>query len=117
MPEGVAELGANVIPSFDEALTEKPDAVMMLRVQKERMSGDYLPSVREYAANWSLNLERLERLSDKAVILHPGPMNRGLEISSAAADDPRSKVLQQVKNGLAVRMAVLHRLLSGEEEK
>jgi aspartate carbamoyltransferase catalytic subunit len=117
MPEGVAELGANVIPSFDEALTEKPDAVMMLRVQKERMSGDYLPSVREYAANWSLNLERLERLSDKAVILHPGPMNRGLEISSAAADDPRSKVLQQVKNGLAVRMAVLHRLLSGEDEK
>ncbi len=117
MPEGVAELGATVIPSFDEALSQKPDAVMMLRVQKERISGEYLPSIREYAANWSLNIERLVRLSDNAVILHPGPMNRGLEIYSAAADDPRSKVLQQVKNGLAVRMAVLHRLLSGEDEK
>jgi aspartate carbamoyltransferase catalytic subunit len=117
MPDGVAELGAAVIPSFDEALSQKPDVVMMLRVQKERISGEYLPSIRDYAANWSLNLERLGRLSDNAVILHPGPMNRGLEISSAAADDPRSKVLQQVKNGLAVRMAVLHRLLSGEDEK
>jgi aspartate carbamoyltransferase catalytic subunit len=117
MPEGIEALGAQIMPSFDEALADKPDAVMMLRVQKERMNGDYLPSVREYAANWSLNLERLAQLSANAVILHPGPMNRGLEISSAAADDPRSKVLQQVKNGLAIRMAVLHRLLSGEDQK
>lgn len=114
MPDGLARLGAKVVSSFDDALAEKPDALMMLRVQKERMSGGYLPSIKEYAASWSLNLERLERLKQGAVILHPGPMNRGLEISSAAADDQRSKVLQQVKNGLAVRMAVLHRLLSGE---
>ena len=117
LPPGITELGATVEGNFDEALAKKPDAVMMLRVQLERMSGDYLPSVREYSANWSLNIDRLNQLGDKTVILHPGPMNRGLEISSAAADDSRSKVLQQVRNGLAVRMAVLHKILSGAGEK
>lgn len=117
IPAELSSMGASASTNFDEALMQKPDAVMMLRVQKERMEGAFIPSIREYSTNWSLTKERLNGLKQSSVILHPGPMNRGLEISSAAADDPRSKVLQQVQNGLAVRMAVLHRVLSGEGDK
>ena len=114
MPEGFERLGATVSHSFEESLAKKPDAVMMLRVQRERMQGSFFPSPKEYTSKWSLSGERFRSLGDKTLILHPGPMNRGFEISSQAADDPRSQVLRQVSNGVAVRMAVLHRCLSGE---
>jgi len=114
VPEGIAAMGAKVYKSFDEALAEQPDVVMMLRVQLERMqkNGDF--TTRDYVKNWSLDQARLGQLGKETVIMHPGPMNRGLEISNQAANDPRSAVLRQVENGLAVRMAVLHRVLSGE---
>lgn len=114
MPEGIERLGASVSHSFEDSLAKKPDAVMMLRVQRERMQGSFFPSPKEYTSKWSLSGERFKSLSEKTLILHPGPMNRGFEISSQAADDPRSQVLRQVSNGVAVRMAVLHRCLSGE---
>ena len=115
VPEGIEAMGAKVYKSFDEALDEKPDVVMMLRVQLERMQKDDTFSTRDYIANWSLDQTRLGLLGKETVIMHPGPMNRGLEISNQAANDPRSAVLRQVENGLAVRMAVLHRVLSGED--
>jgi aspartate carbamoyltransferase catalytic subunit len=92
----------------------KPDAVMMLRVQLERMNAAFFPSEREYARVWGFNADRLALLGEKALLMHPGPMNRGLEISAAAADSPNSTVLEQVANGVSVRMAVLFNLLSGE---
>ena len=113
MPLGIAELGVKVQTDFRSALKQGPDVVMMLRVQRERMQENSLGSEAEYSANWALADDRLELLREDAVILHPGPMNRGLEISSAAADDPRSAILQQVSNGVSVRMAVLHKVLSG----
>ena len=115
VPEGIEAMGARVYKSFDDALDEKPDVVMMLRVQLERMQKDDTFSTRDYIANWSLDQTRLGLLGKETVIMHPGPMNRGLEISNQAANDPRSAVLRQVENGLAVRMAVLHRVLSGED--
>src|SRR5664279_6521667 len=104
---------------LDETLSGKQhgdvDAVMMLRVQRERMSGGYFPTEREYAISYGLSPARLDLLGEDVPVLHPGPMNRGLEISSAAADGPRSVVLAQVQAGVAVRMAVLYRLLSGAD--
>jgi aspartate carbamoyltransferase catalytic subunit len=114
VPEGIAAMGAKVYKSFDEALAEQPDVVMMLRVQLERMLKNEAFTTRDYVKNWSLDQTRLGQLGKETVIMHPGPMNRGLEISNQAANDPRSAVLRQVENGLAVRMAVLHRVLSGE---
>ena len=108
-------MGAIVSNSFEEALSSKPDVVMMLRVQKERMQGEFFSSTEAYSKAWSLEGERLNRVGKNSLILHPGPMNRGFEISSEAADDPRSQVLRQVSNGVAVRMAVLYRCLSGEQ--
>lgn len=115
VPEGIAQMGAKLSNSFDESLAAKPDAVMMLRVQKERMQGEFFASAQDYAREWSLDATRLAALGKSAMILHPGPMNRGFEISSEAADDSRSKVLRQVANGVSVRMAVLHSCLSGGE--
>lgn len=114
MPAGIENLGATVSHNFAESISRKPDAVMMLRVQQERMQGSFFPSPKEYAANWSLSGERFAALAKDTAILHPGPMNRGFEISSEAADDPRSLVLKQVANGVSVRMAVLYATLSGE---
>jgi aspartate carbamoyltransferase catalytic subunit len=88
---------------------------MMLRVQRERMLENFQESEAEYVKQWSLSRKRLSVLGDKSLIMHPGPINRGLEICSDAAEDSRSTILQQVKNGLAVRMAVLYRLLSEEQ--
>lgn len=100
---------------LDDAIKSvNPDVVMMLRVQQERMSASYFPTEREYARIWGLNKSRLARLGVHTQILHPGPMNRGLEIDAASADSKNSMVLNQVKNGVAVRMAVLFSLLSGE---
>ena len=116
-PAGFDSLGAEISHSFEDSLSRKPDVVMMLRVQKERMSGSYFPSAREYAASWSLSGYRLSLVQKGAIIMHPGPMNRGFEISSAAADDSRSRILDQVRNGLSVRMAVLHQCLTSGESK
>ncbi|UDY22153.1 aspartate carbamoyltransferase catalytic subunit [Nocardioides sp. Kera G14] len=102
--------------SVDDVLPEA-DAVMMLRVQKERMSGGYFPSAREYTVGYGLTRSRLEALKPGTPILHPGPMNRGLEISPEAADAASSAVLDQVSAGVAVRMAVLYHLLAGEDQK
>ena len=99
---------------LDDAIRSvNPDVVMMLRVQQERMNASFFPTEREYARIWGLNKSRLARLDDKTLILHPGPMNRGLEIDAASADSKNSQVLNQVKNGVSVRMAVLFTLLSG----
>lgn len=92
----------------------KPDVVMMLRIQSERMDDSFFPSVREYSKIWGLTAEKFARLSPKAVVMHPGPMIRGLEIDSSVAESSQSLILQQVSNGVSVRMAVLFKLLSGE---
>jgi aspartate carbamoyltransferase catalytic subunit len=92
------------------------DAVMMLRVQQERMRGGFFPSAREYSIAYGMNEKRLGLLPDHAVVLHPGPMLRGMEISAAVADSPRAAITQQVSNGVHVRMAVLYHLLAHEEE-
>ena len=107
--------GGQVHFLLDEAIKSvNPDVVMMLRVQQERMSASYFPTEREYARIWGLNKSRLARLGEHTQILHPGPMNRGLEIDAASADSKNSMVLNQVRNGVAVRMAVLFTLLCGE---
>lgn len=120
MPAGVGSWPCETGWDLDAVLAGKAhgdvDAVMMLRVQRERMSGGYFPSEREYAVGYGLSPERLELLGPDVPVLHPGPMNRGLEISSAAADGDRSAVLDQVQAGVAVRMAVLFRLLAGGGE-
>ena len=104
--------------SLDEAIaTFKLDAVMMLRVQLERMTAGFFPSEREYARIWGLNADRLVLLGPETFVMHPGPMNRGLEIDAAAADSKNSLVLKQVANGVSVRMAVLYHLLSGGENE
>lgn len=113
LPPGVEQWPVEVSYDFDAVLPEA-DVCMMLRVQRERMAGGFFPSEREYTALYGLTRQRLERLKPSAVIAHPGPMNRGLEISSDAADDPRSIVLNQVSAGVAVRMSVLYHLLAGE---
>lgn len=120
MPSGVATWDCATSWDLDAVLSGKAagdvDAVMMLRVQRERMSGWYFPTEREYAIGYGLSPGRLDMLADHAPVLHPGPMNRGLEISSVAADSARSMVLDQVRAGVAVRMAVLYRLLAGADE-
>ncbi|MCC3279161.1 aspartate carbamoyltransferase catalytic subunit [Arthrobacter sp. zg-Y40] len=118
LPFGVGAWPCTVSYDLDEALESRPDAVMMLRVQGERMDSAFFPSVREYSRRWGLDDVRLDRLDalglTDTIIMHPGPMNRGLEISARAADSPRSTVLDQVSNGVSVRMAALYLLLSGE---
>jgi aspartate carbamoyltransferase catalytic subunit len=119
MPAGVAMWDCATSWDLDAVLSGKAhgdvDAVMMLRVQRERMSGGYFATEREYATGYGLGPARLELLGEHVPVLHPGPMNRGLEISSAAADGLRSAVLEQVQAGVAVRMAVLYRLLAGAD--
>ncbi len=97
-----------------DAVLPTVDAAMMLRVQRERMTGGFFPTPREYTVGYGLTRERLARLPEHAVIAHPGPMNRGLEIAADAADAARSLILDQVSAGVAVRMAVLYHLLAGE---
>jgi aspartate carbamoyltransferase catalytic subunit len=121
LPAGVASWPCEVSWDLDATLSGKAsgdvDAVMMLRVQRERMTGGYFPTEREYAISYGLSPQRLDLLAEHVPVLHPGPMNRGLEISSAAADGPRSVVLDQVQAGVAVRMAVLYRLLAGADDR
>jgi aspartate carbamoyltransferase catalytic subunit len=116
IPPELSRLGVRVATSIEDAL-EGADVIMMLRVQKERMEGAYFPSVREYFRFFALTRARVERAKPDVIILHPGPINRGLEIESAVADGPYSLILDQVANGVAVRMAVLYLLVaSGGEE-
>jgi len=110
------EPSGGIFYSLDNAIDEfAPDAVLMLRIQSERMEASFFPTEREYSRVWGMNSERLSRLGDSAIVLHPGPMNRGLEIDAASADSPKSKILDQVQNGVAVRMAVLFHLLAGDK--
>ncbi len=110
------EPSGGIFYSLDKAIDEfAPDAVLMLRIQSERMEASFFPTEREYSRVWGMNSERLSRLADSAIVLHPGPMNRGLEIDAASADSPKSKILDQVQNGVAVRMAVLFHLLAGDK--
>ena len=113
MLPGAGRFGVHATTSVDEAVTDA-DVVMLLRVQLERMHGHFFPSLREYFAAFGMTAGRLRRAKPDAIIMHPGPMNRGVEIASDVADGPFSVILEQVANGVAVRMAVLY-LLAGAE--
>jgi aspartate carbamoyltransferase catalytic subunit len=115
VPQDVSAWPARVLFDLDEAIAAGPDALMMLRIQLERMSASYFPTEREYSRRWGLDARRLDALAPDSIVMHPGPMNRGLEISAEAADSPRSTVLEQVSNGVSVRMAALYLLLAGAE--
>lgn len=115
VPQDVSTWPARVVYDLDEAIAAGPDALMMLRIQLERMNAAYFPTEREYSRRWGLDAARLGALRADSIVMHPGPMNRGLEISAEAADSPRSTVLEQVANGVSVRMAALYLLLAGAE--
>ncbi|HEV3057488.1 MAG TPA: aspartate carbamoyltransferase catalytic subunit [Vicinamibacterales bacterium] len=114
VPRGIERLGVRATTSVDEAVAGA-DVIMMLRIQHERMQGAYFPSIREYYNTFGMTRARVARARPDVIIMHPGPMNRGVEIDSDVADGPDSVILEQVANGVAVRMAVLY-LLAGERE-
>jgi aspartate carbamoyltransferase catalytic subunit len=114
LPLAVGSWPCNVSYDLDSELP-KSDVVMMLRVQQERMSAAYFPSVREYSRRYGLDVARMAKLPGHAIVMHPGPMNRGVEIAAEVADSPRSTIVEQVANGVTVRMAVLYLLLGGAE--
>jgi aspartate carbamoyltransferase catalytic subunit len=113
MPREIEKMGVNVYTDLDQAL-ENVDVVNILRIQMERQERGLFPSIREYREIYGMNAERLERIGKNAMIMHPGPMNRGIEIESSVADSPQSVITEQVKNGVAIRMALLY-LLAGRE--
>jgi aspartate carbamoyltransferase catalytic subunit len=112
IPVGVVDWNVKVSYDLDSVLKDI-DVLMMLRVQSERMANSFFPSEREYSRGYGLDITRLNSLSSNAIVMHPGPMNRGLEISAESADSHKSVVLAQVSNGVLVRMAVLYQLLGG----
>ena len=114
MPAGIEQFGVRASTSVDEAVADA-DVIMMLRIQQERMHGAFFPSLREYFNTFGMTPERLARARPDVIIMHPGPMNRGVEIASEVADGPFSVILEQVANGVAVRMAVLYLLAGGVE--
>jgi aspartate carbamoyltransferase catalytic subunit len=116
VPSGFARSGVHITASVDEAV-DGADAVMMLRIQLERMLGGFFPSLREYFNVFGMTAERVRRAKPDVLIMHPGPMNRGVEIASDVADGPYSVILDQVANGVAVRMAVLYLLSGGVEHE
>jgi aspartate carbamoyltransferase catalytic subunit len=116
VPRGIERLGVRVAPTIDEAVTDA-DVVMLLRIQQERMLGAFFPSLREYFNVFGMTVERVRRAKPDVIIMHPGPMNRGVEIASEVADGPYSVILEQVANGVAVRMAVLYLLAGGVEDE
>ena len=116
MPAGIELVGVHVTTRVEEAV-EGADAIMMLRIQLERMEGGYFPSLREYFQVFGMTPERVKLAKPDAIIMHPGPMNRGVEIASEVADGPASVILDQVANGVAVRMAVLYLLAGGGEHE
>jgi len=113
LPVGIESWNAHVSYDFDE-LIPNVDAIMMLRVQSERMNELYFPNAREYSRYFGLNSDRVKRMKKNSIIMHPGPMNRGLEITADVADSARSVIIEQVSNGVSVRMAILYTLLTGE---
>jgi aspartate carbamoyltransferase catalytic subunit len=113
LPVGVGAWPASTSYDLDAVLPDS-DVVMMLRVQRERMSDSYFPSEREYARRYGLDAGRARRLPEHAIVMHPGPMNRGMEIAPEVADSARSTITEQVANGVSVRMAVLYLLLGGK---
>jgi len=113
VPQHVRELGVEVHTDFDEAIRDA-DIINLLRIQKERMTKHFFPNLREYNLLYGMNGERLARAKPGVLIMHPGPINRGVEINSEVADGESSVILEQVTNGIAVRMAVLYLLLSGQ---
>ena len=115
LPMRISDLGVTVFQRIEEAI-EWADVLNVLRVQLERMEGGYLPSLREYNRVWGVSQARLNQAPKDLLIMHPGPMNRGVEIDSDVADGPHSVILQQVTNGVAVRMAVLYLLAGGEPD-
>jgi len=116
LPRGIEELGVEVFSRVEEAI-EWADALNILRLQLERMQGGYVPSLREYNRVYGVSTARLEAAPRDVLILHPGPMNRGVEIDSDVADGPQSVILEQVTNGVAIRMAVLYLLAGGSPER
>jgi aspartate carbamoyltransferase catalytic subunit len=114
LPVAIDDWPCSVSYDLDAALP-KSDVVMMLRIQQERMNAAYFPSVREYSRRYGLDTARLRQLPEDAIVMHPGPMNRGVEIAADVADSPRSTIVEQVANGVSVRMAVLYLLLGGLE--
>jgi aspartate carbamoyltransferase catalytic subunit len=115
LPRGIEELGVKIFSRIEEAI-EWADVLNVLRLQLERMEKGFIPSVREYYRVFGVTPERLERSPKAITIMHPGPMNRGVEIDSRVADGPHSVILDQVTNGVAVRMAVLYLLAGGRAE-
>ncbi len=115
LPRHVRELGVTILPRIEEAI-EWADVLNVLRLQLERMKSGFIPSLREYNRVFGVTRERVERAPRDILILHPGPMNRGVEIDSDVADGPHSVILQQVTNGVAIRMAVLYLLAGGQPE-
>ena len=111
IPKEIEDIGVRVFHNMEDGL-KNVDVVMMLRIQMERQGKGFFPSTEEYSKNWGLTPERLSLAKGDAIVMHPGPMNRGIEIASEIADGPQSVILEQVTNGLAVRMAVLY-LLAG----
>jgi len=116
VPPGIECLGVHVTTSVDEAVADA-DVIMMLRIQQERMQGAFFPSLREYFNVFGMTSERVRQARPDVIIMHPGPMNRGVEIASDVADGPYSVILEQVANGVAVRMAVLYLLAGGVEDE
>jgi aspartate carbamoyltransferase catalytic subunit len=116
VPPGVERLGVRVTTSVAAAVKDA-DVIMMLRIQHERMNGAFFPSVREYFNTFGMTPERVSHAKPDVIIMHPGPMNRGVEIASEVADGPYSVILEQVANGVAVRMAVLYLLAGGVEDE
>jgi len=116
VPPGIERLGVHVTTSVDEAVQDA-DVIMMLRIQQERMQGAFFPSLREYFNVFGMTKERVRLAKPDVIIMHPGPMNRGVEIASDVADGPYSVILEQVANGVAVRMAVLYLLAGGVEDE
>jgi aspartate carbamoyltransferase catalytic subunit len=112
LPFGVDSWPVTISYDLDSVIPQV-DAIMMLRIQQERMHEIFFPSAREYSRYYGLNRDRVNALNPKAIILHPGPMNRGLEITAEAADSARSVIVEQVSNGVSVRMAILYLLLGG----
>jgi len=113
LPVGVESWPVTISYDFDQVL-DSLDAVMMLRVQQERMNELFFPNAREYSRYFGLNTDRLNALHPGAIVMHPGPMNRGLEITAESADSARSVIVEQVANGVSVRMAILYLLLAGD---
>jgi aspartate carbamoyltransferase catalytic subunit len=116
VPRGIERLGVKVSVDVNEAVRDA-DVIMMLRIQQERMQGAFFPSLREYFTVFGMTEARVQRAKPDVIIMHPGPMNRGVEIASEVADGPYSVILEQVANGVAVRMAVLYLLAGGVEDE